>query len=64
MRISLTKLSLHRNHHWNRGAGLFASLAIAVAGLASTASAETITVVPDGLVAGDTCRLVFVTADL
>jgi hypothetical protein len=48
---------------WNCGIGFLATLAIAIAGFASTASANPIAVVPAGLVAGDTYRLVFVTAD-
>jgi hypothetical protein len=63
MRIYQTTFSLtETSRNWNRGIGLLATLAIAVAGFASTSYASIITV-PAGLVAGDTYRLVFVTAD-
>jgi hypothetical protein len=64
MRISQTTFSLTKtSRNWNGGVGLLATLAIALAGFASTSYADSITLVPAGLVAGDTYRLVFVTAD-
>lgn len=63
-RIYRTTFSLtETSHNWNRGIGFLATLAIALAGFASTSYASSITIVPAGLVDGDTYRLVFVTAD-
>lgn len=64
MRISQSTFSLTKpTRNWAGGMGLFATLAVAVVGLASTSYAGSITIAPAGLVAGDTYRLVFVSAD-